>query len=138
MSLPTYRLTKTARGHLEKILRDTARKWGYEQAASYRRALSEGFRYIAENHQNFNSPHREELAEGTDFSIHLVEHHYVSFRVHDAGSVIIAGIFHEKMNIPARLRELQSMSRHEIATVEDQIERERVSTSKPPGHDIAD
>ncbi len=138
MTHPAYRLTRTARAHLEKILRDTARKWGYEQAASYRRALSEGFRYIADNHQNFNSPHREELAEGRDFSVHLVEHHYVSFRVHDAGSVIIAAIFHERVNIPARLRELQSMRRHEIAALEDQIERERASTGKLPGHDIAD
>ena len=124
MTLPTCLMTKTARAHLEKIIRDTARQWGYEQAVIYRHALSVGFQEIAKNHKKFNSPYRDDMAKGTDFSLHHIEHHYIAFQAHGGNSVIIVGILPERMNIPERLKELQSMSQHEIDTILSLIEKQ--------------
>lgn len=108
-----YWMTPTAGEHYRKAVSDTKDKWGIVQAEKYRIALKRGFQYIAEKHQSFNSSHRQGLAEGTEFSLHLVEHRYVVFQKYDDG-VIIAGIFHESMDIPTRLKELQDMSKKEI------------------------
>ncbi len=122
MTRPTYYMTETALVHLEKAIRDTARRWNWRQAEIYRDILLEGFQKIAENHQHFNSPHRATLTKDTNFSIHLVGHHYVPFKAYDGNNVIIAGLFYEGMNIPERLKELQSMNQHEIAAIMSLIE----------------
>ncbi|MBT9587309.1 type II toxin-antitoxin system RelE/ParE family toxin [bacterium] len=118
MSRSTYHLTETALTHLEKVLRDTARRWDWRQAETYRDALLRGFQYIADHHKQLHSPHRNELTKVTDFCLHLVEHHYVAFKVHDRGDVIIVGLFFEGMNLPVRLKELQSLSLEEIAALQ--------------------
>jgi plasmid stabilization system protein ParE len=112
-----YWLTPTANAHYWKIVSDTRQKWGNSQAVKYRSALRAGFQKIADDHKSFHSPHREDLAGGTDFDLHLIEHHYVAFQVRNDQLVIIAGIFHENMDIPARLRELKNMSEGEIAAL---------------------
>jgi plasmid stabilization system protein ParE len=126
----TYRMTNTAREHLKKAVRDTQRTWGAKQARKYNADFLSGLQYIADNHTTFNSPHREAMAEGTAFSIHLVEHRYVAFQKHDKNTIIIAGIFHETMDIRARLRELQTMVRHEIETLKREIEHTKPSKSE--------
>ena len=55
------------------------------------------------------------------FSIHRVEHRYVAFQVHDAKTIIIAGFFHESMDIPNRLLELQSMTQPEMDALKRRI-----------------
>ena len=125
MSGPTYHLTETTLVHLEKAVRDTARRWDLRQAETYASALLSGFQYIADNHGKLNTPHRKKLAKGTNFGLHLVEHHYVLFKVHDHDNVIIVGILHERMNIPVRLKELQTLSQEEIAALEEEIESEQ-------------
>ena len=124
MAGPTYRMTPTARAHLEKAVRDTGKQWGAPQARKYLDAFHNGLQDLAERHRIFHSPHRGELAAGTAFSIHLVEHRYVAFQVHDAKTIIIAGIFHESMDIPNRLLELQSMTQ----PVMDALKRRIAST----------
>lgn len=108
------------------MIRDTARRWGWQQAESYRDALLTGFQEIAQNHSALHSPHRAALAHGTGFSLHLVEHHYVCFTRHDDTTVIVTGLFHERMNIPVRLKELQTMSARDIAVLHAEIEQEAV------------
>jgi plasmid stabilization system protein ParE len=127
MPRSTYRITSTAREHLKKAVRDTQRTWGAKQARKYNTDFLAGLQYIADNHQTFNSPHRDELADGTAFSIHLVEHRYVAFQEHGKNAIIIAGIFHESMDIPTRLRELQSMARHEIDALKREIDRTKTN-----------
>jgi plasmid stabilization system protein ParE len=102
-------------------VRDTQKTWGAKQARRYNTDFLAGLQYIADNHHNFNSPHRDEMADGTDFALHLVEHRYVAFQEHGKNAVIIAGIFHEKMDIPTRLRELQNLARHEIDALKREI-----------------
>jgi plasmid stabilization system protein ParE len=114
-------ITPTARKHIRKILDDTRDQWGSRQATKYRRDLMGGLQRIADNPQRFRSPHREELVEGTEFAVHLVKHHYVAFQTHYTDGVIIAGMFHESMDIPTKLRELQQMARHEIDALRREI-----------------
>ena len=121
MIQPTYLLTRTALSHLEKVIRETARRWEWRQAESYRDALLAGFRDIAENSPSLRFSHRQTLAQGTAFSLHLVEHHYVCFTRSVNATVIVARLFHERMNIPVRLKELQSMSSGEIAALQATI-----------------
>lgn len=114
MTRKTYRMTATAEAQLKKAVRDTKQKWGIKQARKYTDDLLAGFQFIAENHEGFNAPHRDGLAEGTAFSLHLIAHRYVAFQAHDQDTIFIAGLFHESMDIPARLRELQTLTREEI------------------------
>lgn len=108
--LKTYRLTATAEAHLRHVVRNTHHRYGINQAKKYNDALLQGFQSIAEKHLTFHSPHRNELAKDTVFSIHLVEHHYVVFQEQDQRTIVIVGIFHESMDIPSRLRELQTIT----------------------------
>ena len=114
MTRPTYRLTNTARDHLKKALKETQEKWGAKQARKYSTDFLAGLQHIADNHRTLHSPHRAQLAKDTPFSLHLVEHRYVIFQVHDPNTIIIVGIFHENMDIPSRLKELHAMTQHEI------------------------
>ena len=61
------------------------------------------------------------MTQGADFRVHLLEHRYVVFQDHDAHNIIIAGIFHEKMDIPSRIRELAMMTHDEIEIIKTQI-----------------
>lgn len=122
MAIKTYRMTATAEGHFWKALRESKQKWGHKRAEKYRVEFLAGLQHIADSHQTFNSPHREELDVGTAFTIHLVEHRYVAFQEHDKNTIIIAGIFHESMDIPTRLRELQGMTQHEIDALKRAID----------------
>jgi plasmid stabilization system protein ParE len=117
-------MTNTAISHLEEVVEKTALRWGYAQALKYRDLLRVGFQEIAEHHNSFHSTHHKMLAQDTDFHLHLVEHHYIAFKIHDDKNIIIVGIFHEKMNIPVHLRQLQKMSRSEILKIERAMEKE--------------
>lgn len=105
------------------MIHDTARRWNGHQAETYADILLEGFQKIAENRHKFHSQHRSNLARDTDFSVHLIGQHYVVFKVRDENTIIIAGLFHKGMDIPERLKELQSMSKREIAAIEAQIDQ---------------
>ena len=127
MTRRTDYMTATAEGHFWKALRESKQKWGHKRAEKYRVDFLQGLQHIADNHQTFNSLHRDELAEGTAFLIHLVEHRYVAFQEQDKDTIIIAGIFHESMDIPARLMELQNLVRHEIDALKREINRAGLS-----------
>ncbi len=125
MSSKTYYLTETAELHLKNALRDTKRKWGIELAHKYSADLLKIFQHITENFQKFNSPHRNKFVERTAFSVHLVEHHYVAFLTGNKDTIIIAGLFHESMDIQNRLYELQDMTQYEIDVLKREITRVR-------------
>jgi plasmid stabilization system protein ParE len=116
-----YALTPTARNQIRYAFQETRSQWGLQQAKKYRHALLSGLQNLADNHQSLRTSYREKLAEGTSFSIHLIEHRYAAFQEYDANTIIIAGIFHESMDIPARLKELQDMTRNEISTLKREL-----------------
>jgi plasmid stabilization system protein ParE len=72
-------MTATAERQFWDALAETQEKWGQDRAEKYRLDFLAGLQNIADNHHNFRSAYRKKLAEGTDFSIHLVEHRYVAF-----------------------------------------------------------
>lgn len=121
MPRPTYYMTPTARRHLKAAVHDTHRRWGKQQAKRYNAAFLAGLQALADNHATLHTPHRAALAENTDFSLHLVEQRYVAFQVDEKNTVIVAGIFHGAMDIPAQLRILQSLTPHEIDTLKQEI-----------------
>lgn len=116
-----YLMTSTAESHFWKALHDTRKKWGQKQAEEYRIKFLDGLQNIADNYQNYNSAHRKNLALGTDFSLHLVEHRYVVFQEIGQNNIIIVGIFHESMDIPRHLRELQESAKLEVKEVKQKI-----------------
>ena len=61
MTCRTYYMTATAEGHFWKALRESKQKWGHKRAEKYRVDFLQGLQYIADNHQTFNSLHRDEL-----------------------------------------------------------------------------
>ena len=128
-----YWTTPTARHHIRKAIRDTREKWGLRQAARYRRDLQAGLQKIADEHTAFNSPYRDSLAGGTAFRLHLVAHRYVAFQPY-RDDVIVAGVFHETMDIPARLRELHAMTRQEIDSIRLQIDMASSSGTESQEH----
>ncbi|MCO5118904.1 MAG: type II toxin-antitoxin system RelE/ParE family toxin [Burkholderiaceae bacterium] len=119
-----YWMTPTARLHVRRAIQETREKWGLHQAGAYRRDLQTGFQKIADEHTTFNAPHREDLAVGTAFTLHLVAHRYVAFQAW-RGDVIIAGLFHERMDIPVRLQELQGLTPQEIDALKREIDAAR-------------
>jgi plasmid stabilization system protein ParE len=122
MPQTTFHMTATARNHLKKAVRDTKRIWGARQARKYNTDFLDGLQHLANNHHTFHAHHRAEMANGTDFCLDLIEHRYVAFQVHNENTIIIAGIFHEKMDIPTRLKELQRMAQHEIEALKRALE----------------
>lgn len=128
MSRRNYRMTATAEAHFHRALKDTQQRWGRAQAEIYRLAFLEGLATLAKTHETLRTRHREALAAGTDFMIHLIEHRYVAFQVHNKNTIIIAGVFHESMDIPNRLREYQTMTQQEIADMKRTIDRIQIKT----------
>ena len=123
MSRYKFHLTETAFRQLDDIVYKTALDRGPDQAEKYKQQQLAGFDKIAQEHMTMRTEHREKLAKGTDFKVHLVEHHYAAYQSHDQHNVIIAGVFHERMDIPTQLRELKGMTRHEIGAIKRDIER---------------
>lgn len=114
-------MTETAERHFWTALEESRQKWGFRRAEKYRVAFIAGLQNLAQNHRKLRSPYRAELAEGTDFLVHLVEHRYIAFQEYDENSIIVAGVFHANMDIAARLKELQAMSQEEILTLKREI-----------------
>ena len=119
-----WRMSHTAGAQFDKVLMDTASRWDIGQARLYRQKLLDGFAEINDNPKSFNSPYRDNLANNTDFNVHLVERHYIAFKVHDENTIIIVAVLHEKMNIPVRLKGLKQMSASEVAALRDEINHE--------------
>ena len=123
MSQARFYLTETAFKQLDDIIYGTARDHGPDQAEKYKQRQLAGFETIAREHTSLRTAHREALANITPFRLHLVEHHDVVYQSHDEFNVIIVGILHERMDIPARLTQLQSLSRREIDVLRREIDQ---------------
>jgi toxin ParE1/3/4 len=103
-----YRFFSRADAAQDRIYNDTVAKWGEEQAETYIRGLHEHLQKLVDDRmrwrrlpQSLISP--SELKREAYFSRYL--HHYVFFRVLDNGDLGVMSILHERMDIPALLRE---------------------------------
>jgi toxin ParE1/3/4 len=116
-----YHMTATAEEHFFSALDETKQKWGSKQAEKYRLAFLTGLQNLAKNHTMLRATFRQSMTDGTEFRLHRMEHRYVVFHEHDAYNLIVVGIFHEKMDIPARIRELAMMTGDEIEAIKEMI-----------------
>ncbi|WP_237154443.1 type II toxin-antitoxin system RelE/ParE family toxin [Oryzibacter oryziterrae] len=103
-----YRFFGRADAAQDQIYRDTAEKWGEDQAEAYIRGLHMYLQKLASNRMLWRRLPRKltvppELARDAYFSRY--EHHFVFFRLLDDGAIGVMSILHERMNIPVRLRE---------------------------------
>ncbi|MFN3806163.1 type II toxin-antitoxin system RelE/ParE family toxin [Asticcacaulis sp.] len=103
-----YVLSAEAVKAFRDISRTTAARWGTDQAAKYLSILITGFEDIAAN------PRRGRLyaSERTgEFRTRRFGRHHVVYIIEPNAPVIIAGLFHERMNLPARLALLTAKPR---------------------------
>jgi toxin ParE1/3/4 len=121
MARHKFHMTKTARDHLKDAVRETKRKWGAALARKYGGDFQLGLQKLAKNHAILRATFRQIMTEGTEFRVHRLEHRYVVFQEHDLYNLIIVGIFHEKMDVPARIQELAMMTRAEIDAIKNMI-----------------
>ena len=96
-----YALGLEAENDLMEIGRYTARTWGLEQTERYLSKLDEHFLAISEGTVHA----REFLEDRPDLFYSHCQHHYVFFARDDDGSVLILAVFHENMDLMARLTE---------------------------------
>jgi plasmid stabilization system protein ParE len=122
MTAPRFHTTPTAEAHFLDALDESLEKWGEMRTEQYRLDFLAGLEKLAKNHRSIGTGHRTAMTQGTDFKLHLMEHRYVVFQTHDAFNIIIAGIFHERMDIPTRLLELALLTKDEIAAIVQQID----------------
>ena len=127
MAQGRFYMTPTALNTIRKVGRDTAREWGKAQANKYHTELRKGCQECADSYKSF--PAREDYVGAVNLSLHHVGHHYIAFRPIGDNEVTIAGVLYEGVDIPNRLKELQSMTQQEIAVITASTKKEDLGGS---------
>lgn len=98
--MPTYELTAEAEEDINKIAVYTISEWGSKQASRYSVILDSHFDAIGNGSARTRLflPHRPELR------VSRVEHHYVFHLEREKRLPLILAVFHENMDLLARLR----------------------------------
>jgi plasmid stabilization system protein ParE len=117
MTIRKIRMTEAAAAAFDAPLDNTASRFGIRQAERYREELLAGIEKIADEPDKIKTAFRNELAEGTDYSLYLVGGRYIAYQVYGKDTVIIAGIFRGDMEVPRYLRELQQLNAREIEAI---------------------
>lgn len=113
---PRVLILPTALDNYRLAIRETARTWSPEQAKAYGRLLRAGFDGIPEAYARVRTK-KDERAGRSLFRIHKIEHHYAVYIVVDDATFIIAAVLHERMDIPARLQEIERLTDREYAAL---------------------
>ncbi len=98
--MPEYELTAAADGDLLNIARYTIRTWGVEQAERYAAAMHEHFKTLARGAAHS----RSFLEHWPELLLSHCEHHYIFFVQRESACPLILAVFHENMDMMARLR----------------------------------
>lgn len=106
--MPAYRFYAPADAAQDKVWQDTVEQWGEAQAESYLRGLHTHLHRLCDNRLFWRRlPQR--LAVPSDIKheayFSRYERHYLFFRTLDNGDLGVMSIWHEKMDMPVRLRE---------------------------------
>ncbi len=107
--IPEYELALGAARDMREIARYPAKTWGKEQAHRYREAFIAHLEALARREVRVKFPlsHRAEVQSSR------CEHHYVISMTRDDEPLLILGILHENMDLPARLRERLEAAEHD-------------------------
>ena len=97
-----YRFFPAADKRQDEIWEYTLSKWGERKAIEYIRGMHDAVSKAAENPQLWQTPGRSGFKRV--FYIRY-EKHFIFFRLLPGGVLGIISILHERMDIPARLRE---------------------------------
>ena len=104
--MPRYSITLEAAHHLRDIARWGADRWGVAQARSYLEDIRRGFEFIAQRPHAISQ--RSRLTGPGNLRLHRVRNHYVVFAFVTDDHIAIAGVLHERMDVPAHLEVLQA------------------------------
>lgn len=97
-----YRFFPAADRRQDEIWDYTVKKWGEPKAAEYIRGLHDAVSSAAENPQLW----RRIFRRGFEKVFYIrYEKHFIFFRLLSGGILGIMSILHERMDIPARLKE---------------------------------
>jgi plasmid stabilization system protein ParE len=118
-----------------KIGKDTEAEHGKVQAQKYLTQLRQAFQDIVERPNSI--PARNDLKGKTNLSLHHVGRHYTVFRQIGSNHIVIAGLLNDGRDIPARLKELQSKTHHEIDDIKWQISQRTRQEYQPVSHNNA-
>lgn len=94
-----YVLTAAAESDLRGIVRYTRKQWGDVQVRRYIAALEQGIASLADGRGVFKD--MGELFPGLRMGRY--EHHYVFCLLREGAPALIVAIFHERMDLMARL-----------------------------------
>lgn len=98
--MPKFELAEAAEADLQSIALYTLSKWGVEQATRYGAILDAHFEAIGNGRARTRVflPHRPELL------VSRIQHHYVFHLTRERKCPLILAVFHENMDLMARLR----------------------------------
>lgn len=120
--MASYRMAKIAMADLRRIAMDTRRQWGKDQALKYVAEMQEGFQHIADRHDAL--PQHSRLTGASKLRLHRIASHYICYLIMTPDLIIITGMLHERMDIPARLRELQTLTENDIGDLRAKLLRD--------------
>ena len=109
---PRVLILPTALDNYRLAIRETARKWSPEQAKKYGRLLRAGFDTTPEAYARVRTKEDERVGKSL-FRLHKIEHHYAVYIAVDDKTFVIAAVLHERMDIPARLHEIERLTARE-------------------------
>jgi toxin ParE1/3/4 len=98
--MPDYELAEAAEADIESIALHTISKWGAKQAARYAAALDAHFDAIGSG----KAKSRIFLQHRPELRVSRVERHYVFHLNREKQCPLILAVFHERMDLMARLR----------------------------------
>ncbi len=96
-----YVLTLAAEADLRGIVRYTRKAWGDAQARSYAAKLERGLEATVSGQGAF----RDMSALYPGLRMARCEHHFIFVLPRDAAPALVVAIFHERMDLMARLQE---------------------------------
>ena len=98
MTIP-YVLTEAAEADVRSVVRYTRQQWGEAQVRTYMDKLEWGIKHLAIGLGTFKD--MGSLCPGLRMA--HCEHHYIFFLPREHEPTLIVAIFHERMNLMARL-----------------------------------
>ena len=99
--MPDYVLARSVEDDLEQIADYTVRNWGADQALRYCTALDKHFAAVAANEVRA----KPVFGNWPELVVSRCQHHFVFSLKRTGSPIAILAVFHESMDLPARLRE---------------------------------
>ena len=107
-----YFVTPLALFHLRDLGDSGRERWGDTRNARYMADLRRAFQYIADHHKRL--PDKTRLTGSHRLNVHGVNSHYVVFVVLAPDEIAITSVLHQRMDVAARLAELQARTDNEV------------------------